>query len=130
MKPTPNARTPRLAGFKTECAIHHILDSARSIDLAEARARRCGQDPDAARSRALQRFQATVKDEYRRLSEASRRVVWRRVLAALAHPADATEAVIRQLRELREAHRAEQLRLMGEPWSIEIAEARRDGGRP
>ena len=78
--------TPRLMGFKTEAAIAAILDSARSVDLAEARARRTGQDPNAARSRALQRFQATVKDEYRRLPEASRRVVWRRVLAALEQP--------------------------------------------
>lgn len=76
-------RLPRLAGLRTECAIFTILDGARMIDLAEAIARRTGQDPNAARSRALQRFQATVKDEYRRLPEASRRVVWRRVLAAL-----------------------------------------------
>ena len=75
--------TPRLMGFRTESAIAAILDSARSIALAEAIARRCDQDPAAARSRALQRFQATVKDESRRLPEASRRVVWRRVLAAL-----------------------------------------------
>lgn len=74
--------TPRLMGFRTESAIAAILDSARSIALAEARARRCGQDPAAARSRALQRFKATV-EEYRRLPEASRRVVLRRVLAAL-----------------------------------------------
>ena len=75
--------TPRLMGFRTESAIAAILDSARSIALAEARARRCGQDPAAARSRALQRFKAAVEDEYRRLPEASRRVVGRRVLAAL-----------------------------------------------
>ena len=75
--------TPRLMGFKTEAAIAAILDSARSVDLAEARARRCGLDPDAARSRALQRFADTVSDEYRRLPEVSRRVVLRRVLAAL-----------------------------------------------
>ena len=75
--------TPRLMGFKTEAAIAAILDSARSVDLAAARARRCGLDPDAARSRALQRFKAAVEDEYRRLPEASRRVVLRRVLAAL-----------------------------------------------
>ena len=74
--------TPRLMGFKTEAAIAAILDSARSIALAEAIARRCGQDPDAARLRALQRFHDTARDEYRRLPEASRRVVWRRVLAA------------------------------------------------
>ena len=79
-------RLPRLAGLRTECAIFAILDSARSIDLAEAIARRCDQDPAAARSRALQRFQATVKDEYRLLPEASRRVVLRRVLAALEQP--------------------------------------------
>jgi len=72
-------------GFRTESAIAAILDSARSIALAEARARRCGQDPAAARSRALQRFKATV-EEYRRLPEASRRVVLRRVLAALEQP--------------------------------------------
>ena len=83
MKPTPNARTPRLAGFKTECAIFNILDSARSIDLAEARAQRCGHDPNAARSRALERFIDTARAEYRRLPDASRRVVLRRVRAAL-----------------------------------------------
>ena len=76
-------RLPRLAGLRTECAIFAILDSARSVDLAAARARRCGLDPDAARLRALQRFHDTARDEYRRLPEASRRVVWRRVLAAL-----------------------------------------------
>ena len=78
--------TPRLMGFRTESAIAAILDSARSIALAEAIARRCDQDPAAARSRALQRFKAAVKDDYRRLPEASRRVVWRRVLAALDNP--------------------------------------------
>ena len=83
MKPTPRTRLPRLAGLKTECAIASILDSARSIDLAEARASRAGHDPEAARSRAMQRFIDTASDEYRRLPEASRRVVLRRVLAAL-----------------------------------------------
>lgn len=83
MKPPPRPRTPRLAGLRTEFAIATILDSARSIDLAEARARRAGHDPEAARSRAMQRFADTVSDEYRRLPEVSRRVVLRRVLAAL-----------------------------------------------
>ncbi len=84
MKPTPRPRTPRLAGFRTECAIAAILDAARSIDLAEARARRDGHDPEAARRRALQRFIDTARAEYRQLPAVSRRVVWRRVLAALS----------------------------------------------
>lgn len=42
-RPTrPPTRTPRLAGFRTEAAIHSILDAAHAIDLAEARARRDG----------------------------------------------------------------------------------------
>ncbi len=77
-------RTPRLAGFKTEAAIFSILDAARAIDLAEARAKRAGLDADAARERAIRRFRETLDAEYGRLPDASRRVVMRRVLAALA----------------------------------------------
>ena len=76
--------TPRMAGFKTEAAIFSIIDAARDIDRAEARAKRSGLDADAARDRAIQRFRATVDAEYGRLPDASRRVVMRRVLAALA----------------------------------------------